>query len=78
MIPETPKTVEISEQGSNDETARNEYDQSIENAFKALESTNFGSRGADSGVILPCGVISIDTTGENIKSFTEKIAIEKY
>lgn len=62
-VPEIPDAIAITEQGSNDETARNEYDQSIESAFKALETTNFGSRGADSGVILPCGVIGVDTTG---------------
>ncbi len=56
-------SIAIAEKGSNDETARNEYDASIENAFQALETTNFGSRGADSGVILPCGVIGVDTTG---------------
>ena len=57
----------FSENGSNDESARNEYDQSVEAAFKALENTNFGSRGADSGVILPCGVVKIDTTGGRYK-----------
>ena len=62
-IPDVTESITVSEQGSNDETARNEYDQSIESAFKALETTNFGSRSADSGVILPCGIIKVDTTG---------------
>lgn len=62
-----PETFGVTEQGSNDETARNEYDESIENVFEALESTSFGSRGADSGLILPCGVINIDTTGGKSK-----------
>lgn len=60
----TPLRVEVNEQGSNDETARNEYDRSIDGVFNALEKTSFGSRGTDSsGVILPCGVVKIDTTG---------------
>ncbi|MGB0404491.1 MAG: hypothetical protein ACPGEG_10370, partial [Salibacteraceae bacterium] len=62
-----PEAFGVAEQGSNDETARNEYDASIENVFKALEATSFGSRGADSGLILPCGVINIDTTGGKSK-----------
>ena len=53
----------IAEQGSNDETARDEYDKSLDNVFTALESTDFGSRSGDSAVVLPCGVVRIDTTG---------------
>jgi len=53
----------IAEQGSNDESARDEYDRSIDDVFTALEKTSFGSRSTDSTVILPCGVIRIDTTG---------------
>lgn len=53
----------IAEQGSNDETARDEYDKSIDDVFSALEKTDFGSRSTDSAVVLPCGVIRIDTTG---------------
>jgi hypothetical protein len=66
--PEETPSLGIHEQGSNDETARNEYDQSVDDVFKALENTEFGSRGSDSGgVILPCGVVSIDTTGGKYK-----------
>jgi len=53
----------VSEQGSNDESARDEYDRSVDDVFFALEKTSFGSRSTDSTVILPCGVIRIDTTG---------------
>lgn len=56
----TPVTEPILlEQGSNDESARTEYDRSIGDAMRALESAGFGSR---SGVILPCGVVRVDTT----------------
>lgn len=55
----TPQ-VTITEQGSNDESARTEYDKSIGDAMSALESVGFGSRSAQS---LPCGVVRVDTAG---------------
>lgn len=55
----------ISELGANDETARMEYDKSLNEIFDALNNTGIQTGRASSpqsGVILPCGVIKLDST----------------
>lgn len=57
---------DIEEEGSNDETARSEYDESIDDVFTALKGTaletaRLSSNGGN-GLILPCGVFKIDSS----------------
>lgn len=63
----TPGTSQY-ERGANDETARDEYDASVDEIFKALENTGLSTgRMSSSGVILPCGVVKIDSSGGSYK-----------
>lgn len=60
-----PKTT-VFEFGANDETARYEYDNTMDDLFSWLNHSSIETgKGAqpDSGVILPCGVVRIDSTG---------------
>lgn len=66
------KEVEVAEnqtqeavQGSNDETARDEYDASVDDVFRALENTGIstGRMSSPASAVLPCGVVKIDSTG---------------
>lgn len=60
----TPSVTAPGERGSNDETARDEYDGAIDDIFKSLENTGVSTgRTSNQGVILPCGVVKIDSTG---------------
>lgn len=62
--PTVPAVTTPSEKGSNDETARDEYDAAVDDVFKALENTGISTgRTSSNGVILPCGVVKIDSTG---------------
>ncbi len=67
--PIIPEISTPGEQGSNDETARTEYDNAIDDIFSALENTGIstGRSASGSGVILPCGVVRIDSTGGTYK-----------
>lgn len=60
---ESPKG--LVDQGSNDETARYEYDNSIDQIFTALNSTGIGTgrNSSSQGIALPCGVIQLDSSG---------------
>lgn len=60
--PEVSSTSQY-EKGSNDETAREEYDATIDEIFKSLENTGLSTGRTDKAVILPCGVVKIDSTG---------------
>ncbi|MCB0480615.1 MAG: hypothetical protein KDC83_04240 [Flavobacteriales bacterium] len=62
-VPNPPPSLMV-EQGANDESARSEYDKSIGDVMSAIESYGFGSR---AGVILPCGIVSVDTTAGKYK-----------
>lgn len=63
------------EVGSNDESARSEFDKSIGDAMSALESYGFGSR---SGVVLPCGIVSVDTTnGKYVVNYGSNCGLKK-
>ena len=55
----------VADMGANDETARAEYDRSLDDIFTALGNTSLNTgraSGPQGGVILPCGVIKIDST----------------
>jgi len=59
-----PEITVPTQAGSNDETAREEYDDAVDDIFDALENTGLSTgRTSSSGVILPCGVVKIDSTG---------------
>jgi hypothetical protein len=63
-----PAVTVPTERGSNDESAREEYDDAIDDIFEALENTGLSTgRLMSGGVILPCGVVRIDSSGGSYK-----------
>ncbi len=54
---------DIEEEGSNDETVRTEYDESINDVFTALSKTGVETaRLSGNALILPCGVFKVDSS----------------
>ena len=58
----------VADQGSNDESARNAYDNAVDDVFNALNNTNLKTgRLSKNAIKLPCGVKKIDSLPNSYK-----------